>query len=157
MKWLVNYDASANEECNGESTSQYHSPIKLKLKDVTEMIEPLPKDCKRCSTLLNSRCDLVVASPFFILYGNALETEMDRYPDNIKITFEGKELGYKKGYGGLKYPIINESTYRYSSYFKSNDNFWYRFEPLNFTPIRRVLTFQDDMVLGRIYMCNLHV
>ena len=86
---------------------------------------------------------------------------MDRYPDNIEITFEGKELECKKGYVGLKYPIIMQSTYHYSSYFKSNDNFWYRFEPLDFTPIRRVLTLQDDMVLGRIscviYMCNLHV
>ena len=42
MKWLVNYDVCANEECNDESTSQYHPPIKL--KDATEMIEPLPKD-----------------------------------------------------------------------------------------------------------------
>ena len=29
MKWHINYDACLNEECDCESTSQYHSYTKL--------------------------------------------------------------------------------------------------------------------------------
>ena len=82
---------------------------------------------------------------------------MERYPDNISFTFAGKEVEYKKGYVGLKYPIIKHNTFHYSSCFKSHNNFWYRFETLHPTSIRCVITLQDAMVLGRIscviYLC----
>ena len=133
-----------------ESTSQYHSYTKRRLENVSNMIEPLPKVCQTCKTLLNSRCDLVVASPFFIVYGDASETEMERCPDNINFTFAGKEVEYKEGYVDLKYPIIKHNTFHYSNCFKSHNNFWYRFETSHPTSIRRVITLQDAIVLGRI-------
>ena len=99
-----------------------------------------------------------MASPFILIQPGVVDMQLDAYPREIKLAYDGRELLYTMSYVGLKNRIPKHETSHYTSYFKSNENYWYRFEPLNSTPIRRLVSLPGDIIIGAIsclvFLCS---
>ena len=158
LEWQVTYNACPNEECECGTSLQRHSFSRLTLKDMENMKKTFSKYCPSCQRCLTGQSDLIVASPFILIQPGVVDMQLDAYPREIKLAYDGRELLYTMSYVGLKNRIPKHKTSHYTSYFKSNENYWYRFEPLNSTPIRRLVSLPGDIIIGAIsclvFLCS---